>query len=144
MEQPQYIQPTWRDRGKLFFIYILVFVWWISHPLWVSPLIELAPCESVCKVLLNLQFVTAYAMLVPLTVSIFLASYAKRIFESNQFPPPGTLLLFRTRLRTGWLVKLEGAFVMLGAIFFALCPGLIANFLRAGYIFCILEPCGCG
>ena len=143
MEDQQTLEPTWRSRLKLLALGALLFLWLTSHRYWLVPLTDTPPCSSVCDFLLGIQIAALYMMALPLILALFLAWRARRIYLSNQAPPPGSWVFFTTPIRTGWRANLAAASHTVAAICCAVLPGFIGYHFGIGYILCIVEPCGC-
>lgn len=102
------------------------------------------PCGNGCEFLPTLRLVVGTGLAILVALALFFASKGLRVLRSGQVPPPGTWVLFRTRIHTG-------AWAHLNAIsYFIFCAGCVyllvrlAWFLHADGLTMLLlglEPC---
>ena len=143
IETQEFIVPTWRSRAKLLASIALFVAWGSSHQYWLAPLAERLRCANPCEHLFELRAGALYLTLLPLPLALWLSWFAHRIHVSGQFPPPGTWQLVRTRVHRGWRATAAVFVYTAFAITAAGSIGLIANWLKLAYIFCLAAPCGC-
>lgn len=101
MEPTDFIEPTTKSRLKvaLFVALCLVFVA-ATHVFW-PRFMQHIQALPLCDQLPWLQAILiAFYLFSPFT-AIVLIRHARKIFSSNQVPPPGTLVFFRTPIRRG-------------------------------------------
>ena len=116
--EPAYLEPTPSGRRRLVLTRALVFVWFMSHLWWMPALVARMDSARPCASLATLQGLFAYILVVPWIPVVLNASWSWQIFRAGQSPTPGSPVLFRTRIRTGWRARLDAlCFAALAAVF---------------------------
>jgi hypothetical protein len=84
-----------------------IFAWFMSHLWWVPAVVDRIDGADPCASLGTLQFLFAYAMVVTCVPTALLAWWTGQTLRAGQSPTPGSRVMFRTRVRTGWFARLD-------------------------------------
>lgn len=115
---PAYLEPTRSGRLRLVLTRALLFVWFMSHLWWVPAVVARIDFDNPCASLATLQGILAYLLVVPWVPVVLLALWSWQTFRAGQSPTPGSRVLFRTRIRTGWWARLDAlGFAAFAAMF---------------------------
>lgn len=87
------------------------------------------PGGSACEFLPMLRLVIAFGTSILLALIVFFGSKGLRVLRSGQFPPPGTWVLFRTRIHTGTWAQLNAISC------FLFCAGAVYLLVRFVHYF---------
>jgi hypothetical protein len=143
--EPAFITPTLKQRG----IALLKVTIPLAAALSIAPASRFysdqVECLSVCAQLPWLRGVVALGVVILTAASYFCCRGGLRIWRSGQFPAPGTAVLFKKRVYTGWWARLNAITLFVFAILLA---AALASFLKffifseAGSFIVGLQRCG--
>lgn len=121
--EPEYITPTPRERLRFVLAWGAFYAWIFSHALWLPAAVARIDTPNPCESLGTLQFLVAYAILATSVPALLFGSRAWRTRRATQYPPPGSWVLWRTRVYTArWWVILSKWSLAAMAVVFAMVP----------------------
>jgi hypothetical protein len=142
-ESPRYIEPTVGGRWKLAAgtgAGVLVSA---AYAHWVQPQVAWVGSLPTCE---SLPYVRAELLAMALGlwfIGTVLYRSARKIWQLQQSPVPGTVVWSRTRVRTGARAKLEAVALYCLSAICLFGPVLLVVWQRFYVIFCFPEACGC-
>ncbi len=125
--EPAYLEPTRSGRLRLVLARALVFAWFMSHLWWMPAVLARIDSANPCASLATLQGIFAYVLVGPWVPVVLFALWSWQTLRAGQSPTPGSRVLFRTRIRTGWWARLDALGFAAGAAVFAVVPIVISR-----------------
>ena len=121
--EPVYITPTPRERLRFVLAWGAFYVWFASHFAWLPGMVARLDTPDLCTSLGTLQFLVAYLVVATSIPALLFGSRAWRTRRATQYPPPGSWVLFRTRVYTDrwWVILNKGSLAAM-AVVFAMVP----------------------
>lgn len=107
MEQEDYIVPTRSMRLRLLAKWLGVMAMILLLGWGVETYNRNVARLPFCDGLAWSQLILVAAYLILLTGAFWVGRYAWRIVTTGQMPPPGTLVMFRTKIHRGWFAQLN-------------------------------------
>ena len=107
MKPIEFIEPTARSRLKFVLVHALAIGFVVAVKIFWPRVMDFVNSLPLCNQLPWLQGIAAaFFALSPLT-ALFLFWHAERIRSSNQAPPPGAIVFFRTPIKRGRAAMLQ-------------------------------------
>ena len=134
--EPQYITPTPWERARFLLAWGAFYAWLFSHVLWLPSAVARIDTPDTCASLGTLQFLAGYVIVVSAIPALLFGWKAWHTRHATQCPPPGSWVLFRTRIYTArWWVTANKLALAAMVVAFAAMPVVIWRELGMSTIF---------
>ena len=117
-----WIEPTRAGRVRLVLERAAFFAWFMSHLWWVPAVVARVDSANPCASLATLQGMFAYVLVASWVPVVLFAWWSWRTLRAGQSPTPGSRVMFRTRIRTGWRARLDSLGLAAVAAMLAIVP----------------------
>ena len=124
--EPVYITPTRWEQLRFVLAWGAFYAWYASHFAWLPGVIARVDVEDPCQRLGTLQLLLVYVLVASSVPALIFGAKAWRTRHATQYPPPGSWVLFRTRVHTArWWVTANKVALAAMAFACAVLPVLV-------------------